>query len=482
MELPHIESLQIRDCLPSAYNIVSPTSKQSGRKLVTSGLISFMRRPISLSHAFGPDVSQCDGSKQGSNATRQLPISEGEYYEPAASVVPSYVISSTLRPGFQGSTSTLYPNASAQKSCISLASNSKPEFRCVSDIQSRTAYNGEVKSIQEDAVEEIGQAAANAMSEVCFANSESLDFYNVPPISFMLLGIGPLFTLLLVEWIGCLYISFFSEPFLVGGVGHRTAVHHSESVVDERQPVIALSVSLSESMLPRSVPKSGVLLVKKGSKFIKIVEISAVLESKQRADYKSMLGENECKDVEWSDCATYFYHMQKVYTKLAQLWRDFNAALNQDPNVRESAEWCYINRLVSCRYLYGKFQVAVESDYCGSRDATATEMQDPSILKEVCETVIWLAKKTGMLYTDLRHPNVRITPATADTTRQLWLIDYDDMALLDAVPCCGRPLSAAVFKNTYLTNEIFKGNRALQKVLTECCDQDVCHNCRDSDV
>jgi hypothetical protein len=101
--------------------------------------------------------------------------------------------------------------------------------------------------------------------------------------------------------------------------------------------------------------------------------------------------------------------------------------------------------------------------WVGGRNAEAADLADGGCAVEpVARAIIWLAQR-GLLYIDLRPPNVRI--ATHD---RVFLVDYDDMALCD-------PLASAEELITALQDDPAQatigwacagGERALPAVLT----------------
>ena len=75
--------------------------------------------------------------------------------------------------------------------------------------------------------------------------------------------------------------------------------------------------------------------------------------------------------------------------------------------------------------------MCVKMPWVGGRNAEAADLADGGCAVEpVARAIVWLAKR-GLLYVDLRPPNVRI--AARD---RVFLVDYDDMAL------CNQPTSA----------------------------------------
>ena len=75
--------------------------------------------------------------------------------------------------------------------------------------------------------------------------------------------------------------------------------------------------------------------------------------------------------------------------------------------------------------------------FVGTRAATDAETQAPGcVLDALANALGWLARR-GLLYVDIRAPNVCVEDAdassgTAAAPQRAWLVDYDDMLVLDA--------------------------------------------------
>ena len=106
--------------------------------------------------------------------------------------------------------------------------------------------------------------------------------------------------------------------------------------------------------------------------------------------------------------------------------------------------------------------MCVKMPWVGGRNAEAADLADGGCAVEpVARAIIWLAQR-GLLYIDLRPPNVRI--ATHD---RVFLVDYDDMALCKP-PTCAEELITALQRDPVVGTigwASVAGGRALVAVL-----------------
>ena len=81
--------------------------------------------------------------------------------------------------------------------------------------------------------------------------------------------------------------------------------------------------------------------------------------------------------------------------------------------------------------LFGQFTVAVRMDKVGTREATALECELMVVRVQLAKAIVFLARN-GLIYTDLRPPNIRVTdpPTDTGTNMLVYLVDYDDMDIV----------------------------------------------------
>lgn len=223
-------------------------------------------------------------------------------------------------------------------------------------------------------------------------------FFSIPPVGYGLVACSHVAYIVAIEWIGKLFVSVVSEPFFLGSDKHRGAIaalpdfNFEEACVD-----LNIGESKVASWSPAGADGPRIFWRAEGSDgddFFKIVM---------------------CKDTP----TQFFENMFSVYAALAEAWRD-----ERDPPPPS---------LLPSRLLYGPGEVCATMPWISGRDAELGDVGHGGCAVEpVADAVAWLARH-GMIYTDLRLPNVRI--AAAPSTR-VFLIDYDDIAICDRV--CSR--------------------------------------------
>jgi hypothetical protein len=125
-------------------------------------------------------------------------------------------------------------------------------------------------------------------------------------------------------------------------------------------------------------------------------------------------GDDFFKVIRWDSYdADHFKHMLQVYTA-------FSAAWDACPSDAVPPS------LLRARMLFGAAEVCVKMPWVEGRDAEAADLAVGGCAVEpVARAIVWLAQH-GLLYVDLRLPNVRI--AAHD---RAFLVDYDDMAVCE---------------------------------------------------
>ncbi len=87
--------------------------------------------------------------------------------------------------------------------------------------------------------------------------------------------------------------------------------------------------------------------------------------------------------------------------------------------------------------LFGAGEVCVKMPWVEGRDAEPADLADGGCAVEpVARAIVWLAQH-GLLYVDLRPPNIRI--AAHD---RAYLVDYDDMDVCEPLTCAEELITA----------------------------------------
>ena len=91
--------------------------------------------------------------------------------------------------------------------------------------------------------------------------------------------------------------------------------------------------------------------------------------------------------------------------------------------------------IVPAELLFGAGEVCVRMPWVRGRDAAIGDLGDGGVaVAPVAAAVVWLARR-GLLYVDLREPNVRVGgEGDGGGAVPVSLVDYDDMALLEKAP------------------------------------------------
>ena len=228
-------------------------------------------------------------------------------------------------------------------------------------------------------------------------------FFTRPPVGYGLAALAHVGYVVAVEWVGRLFVSVVSQPFFLGSPEHEAAIaalpdynyqHSYEDMDFAGIPVLALS---RDDDTPRVTWRS---------------------EGAEGDEFFKVIGWNSYE-------ARHFKRMLQVYTALSAAW-DACPSNSVPPS------------LLRARMLFGAGQVCVKMPWVGGRNAEAADLDFGGCAVEpVARAIVWLAKQ-GLLYLDLRLPNVRV--AAHD---RVFLVDYDDMALCKP-PTCAEELITAL--------------------------------------
>jgi hypothetical protein len=152
----------------------------------------------------------------------------------------------------------------------------------------------------------------------------------------------------------------------------------------------------------------------------------------------------------WSLACAYSYHIYRVYSLYARCY-----TLPDRPEA-----------LVSARLLHGKCTALVECQFVGTRDAVEEDLNQNNI-NVLTDAIIWLAKQ-GLLYIDLRLPNIRFDINSG----KIYLVDYDDLVILKQNLCCGYTVMKRL-----CNNEIGVERLNSFKDIAEALQSKMCQSC-----
>jgi hypothetical protein len=439
------EDATLSNCIKS-LKLDSPSTSK-GALMTTCQLAVFHHRPLSIDLDLIDNPMKLTSLPKCIKHPDELNLNEGFYYSDAISIKPNNV--RNVEPGQGKIASSIMPKCQfVSRTGVHLCSDSKPEYNVMQD-EMQVPFTGEAKSFEPAMFEELCQYAAVALSNSLFRpvsvdGADEYPFYEMEPICFGILSVGCFGWIASVEWIGCLYYSFVSLPFVLGTQQHECAVDLINIVSSQRRFESVFTVPKIPHGWKKKEEKPlimfGIKKLHNEDFFVKIVPVQALGSVTARRDlgamwldhdyeFKASIGElHYCK---WDRSPVYFQHLYKVYTALNSLL----AANTDHPTI-----------VVPTKLAFGMFEVAVYSPYVGTRDATDWDFTDDGFVNTVLNGICWLATKGGMLYIDLRPQNIRV-----DDSGTAYLVDYDDCVLLQAPCCCDHQVGLLFAENIQST-------------------------------
>lgn len=287
----------------------------------------------------------------------------------------------------------LYPHAQANSRTMSLPEASEPEmFATVPHGTRKCPQTGELKSLGDKAVmfSEVFVSSLGALIESFFPNEKvEARFYDAPPLCFAIVGAGYMAHVVVVEWVGQLRLTPISNPFFLGSPEHAGAIESINKLLEtpefEQRYATPLDVPFEGW---RNIVEGRIAYRDHGKEFMKVLQ-----------GWRDARGEYY-KQV---------YNSYMKYQALTSTARDLPSAL------------------VPAKLLFGQFKLLVRMQAVGDRDVTDDELRDdPSVMGPISDAIVYLAKH-GLLYSDLRSPNVR----RSNDTGAVYLVDYDDLYTID---------------------------------------------------
>jgi hypothetical protein len=381
-------------------DVLSP-SKEDTLLSKSLAVVSFEVQPLSVPSSIDNPLSiyknQTDKAGEMYIKTAIDTLREVKFYSLLTEFTPNGLIVEQRAPdaGDKRMLKMVYPHASAH-SVVTLPASSEPEiFVGVPEGSCIPPYTAEVKSISSGTTfySEIFTYSLAGLVESFFPTDlpgKILRFYDHPPIGFAITGAGYLSHISVIEWVGQLRVQPWSDPFYLGSPQHQQAVTKiddlAQQIVTEERFAKFVDVTLTTG---NGWSQNGnVMWAVIDDTFWKII-IAA-------------------KDAKGEKCRDLF----KVYRKYHQICLD---------NEKEKPA-----ELVIAKLLFGQFALAVQMDAVGDSDLDGEVLDsDAGVQSKVAGAIVFLARH-GLLYTDLRCWNVRVSGA------DVWLVDYDDMVEVQA--------------------------------------------------
>jgi hypothetical protein len=246
-------------------------------------------------------------------------------------------------------------------------------------------------------------------------------FFRAPPHAFSLAAFPHVGYVVLVEWVGHLHGCVVSEPFFLGSPAHADAmaalpdsdmggagcyvdVRLDEAAVEVWPEEVGARPGVMWRVVPPDSGGGGGGIHGIGDGFFKVIFAHAFP-------------------------APFFRRLHAAYAAYATACA---AAASAAPGSKDSLP----ASLVHAELLFGAGAVCVRMPWVLGRDAVPAELgEGGAAVEPVARALLWLARH-GLLYTDLREPNVRVVDEVGGAV----LVDYDDMEVVDPVQSAGELL------------------------------------------
>lgn len=265
------------------------------------------------------------------------------------------------------------------------------------------AFNGELKSAGDRRTfDGVAAYLLLGMAQSLFdAPPDTWRFYSRPPVGYGIVGYPFAAHFVSVEMIGQIFVAPLSKPFILKSQDHASAAAALPPIdfgapIDYKRDSLPIIADDETAVVWTAAPtEDGMFL-----KFLSVKTCSA---------------------------AGRFASIFRLYQNYSRL-----------PEERPAA-------LLPAEMLFGFLCVAIRMRFVAGRVPTERELwTDPSILNPLAEAIAWLLRH-GILYTDVRPPNVIVVEtALAAAPKQVYLIDYDDAVLLQESELAAPLTQAAV--------------------------------------
>jgi len=301
---------------------------------------------------------------------------------------------------------------------VCLPWNCFPELAVRSD-RGYPGFAGELKSLPPVAWHEALMYVTMSMLDSLFCGTKLHDVYRLaPPTGYALIAMAGCGFFSAVEWVARLFIGPVSFSFTLGSEQHKAAVDMLDMVKVERWVELNVTQSVGASTYPADVDENAAeILWLTSPAELRVVSDDGRVELLSNRFVK-IITHKAFSHLSEHDAAYQFRHLHRVYAMYAEL---FVGASGDPANVSPPA-------LVSARLLYGAFSVLVDMPFIDGRPAMEKELyEDGPVLQQLAAAIAWLARR-GLLYCDLRAPNVIV--ADKQDTINAYLVDYDDMVIV----------------------------------------------------
>lgn len=293
---------------------------------------------------------------------------------------------------------------------VDLPYTCEPEL-LVTSSSGNPGFNGEVKAPTNTMLRE-GVVYALLALRSAYMNSPPgfHRFHSVIPTGYALLAFPHVGYIVAVEMVGKVFATPLSDTFVLGSPQHAAAIR-SLHAPPQGNYVDVSRTSEGWDAHPRDVGRSAILWTT-----VPVVRAEPVDQSDvaQERFYKIVTCGAFDGVLKRHQAAHRFRRLHQVYTVYSMLWRSALAAGEGMPGA-----------LLPASLRYGDFSVMVDMPFVRGRQSTYKELALAGYVQEqVAEAIAWLARR-GLLYWDLREPNVMVH----EEHRRAYLVDYDDMVV-----------------------------------------------------
>ena len=260
-------------------------------------------------------------------------------------------------------------------------------------------------------------------------------FFRAPPRAFALAGLAHVGYLVAMEWVGKVHGSVVSEPFFLGSPAHKAAV---ERLPDSHQAGAFVDVNLVDIDVSAWPPQPGAaarVVWRTQPPPPPPAATSSAPPSptppaaRYQGQFFKLIPDHAFE-------AADFRRMHAAYGRLRTAWLAGPEQGNPPPPA-----------LLPAELLFSAGLVGVFMPWVQGRSVEPSELGAGGLaLAPVVDAIVWLARQ-GLLYTDLRAPNVLVREGgeggeEGGAAASVVLIDYDDMLCLEAPPANGEELCA----------------------------------------
>ena len=383
--------------------LYSPTSSQAKCFLACS-FTGFLCAPATLPH--DPAVAAVFTTllARAGGDTRKL-MQEGSFYASASSHLPAFACRVAHEGGAMAA-QALFSSAGLCSAAWRFTGASQPELHVRAATSParpfRPAFNGEVKSAGDGlALEQAAYYTAMDMVRVFFPAEDAVTpcrerrFFHTPPLGFALVGYPHVAYLIALEWVGRLLVSPLSQPFLLESPQHAAAVAALPDQVYAPPLVLSAEEVAAEDWQQPSEEEEEEAAAARGRVCWRV---------SQGRFHKLVRGN--------ARTAVQFARMARAYRALQRL----------DQATVGAARPAALAGLTGLCLLFGSHEVLVRMVALEGRQCSDEEVVGGGgVTEQVAEAVAWLAAR-GVLYTDLRGPNVLLQEEEGVAA----LCDFDD--------------------------------------------------------